>query len=175
MTVPILAFFNNKGGVGKTSLVYHMAWMYADMGRTVVAVDLDPQANLTAAFLDEQRIDELWNYLGYAPRTMFDAMSPLMRGVGDIETPDRQEITPRLHLIAGNLALLRGRPVTRVAVVPRAQRASVSRHDRVLESRAARGRGSLGGDRLDRSRPESRRHQPCGAHFIRSRDRSCRA
>ena len=59
MTVPILAFFNNKGGVGKTSLVYHMAWMYADLGRTVVAVDLDPQANLTAAFLDEERIEAL--------------------------------------------------------------------------------------------------------------------
>jgi cellulose biosynthesis protein BcsQ len=22
-----IAFFNNKGGVGKTSLVYHLAWM----------------------------------------------------------------------------------------------------------------------------------------------------
>ena len=27
-----LAFFNNKGGVGKTSLVYHLAWMYASRG-----------------------------------------------------------------------------------------------------------------------------------------------
>ena len=32
MTVPVVAFFNNKGGVGKTSLVYHLAWMYADGG-----------------------------------------------------------------------------------------------------------------------------------------------
>ncbi len=63
MTVPIVAFFNNKGGVGKTSLVYHMAWMYADMGRTVVAVDLDPQANLTAAFLDEESVETPGPYL----------------------------------------------------------------------------------------------------------------
>jgi len=31
MTVPVLAFFNNKSGVGKTSLVYHLAWMLSDM------------------------------------------------------------------------------------------------------------------------------------------------
>ena len=30
-----VAFFNNKGGVGKTSVVYHLAWMYADLGVTV--------------------------------------------------------------------------------------------------------------------------------------------
>ena len=26
-----IAIFNNKGGVGKTSLVYHLAWMYANL------------------------------------------------------------------------------------------------------------------------------------------------
>lgn len=35
-----IAFFNNKGGVGQTSLVYHLAWMYADLGVSVVAADL---------------------------------------------------------------------------------------------------------------------------------------
>ena len=55
-----IAFFNNNGGVGKTSLVYHLAWMYADLGVPVVAADLDPQANLTRMFLDEERLEELW-------------------------------------------------------------------------------------------------------------------
>ncbi len=36
MSVPVIAFFNNKGGVGKTSLVYHLAWMFADLGAKVV-------------------------------------------------------------------------------------------------------------------------------------------
>ena len=53
MNVPVLTFFNNKGGVGKTSLVYHLSWMYTRLRKRIVAVDLDPQANLTAAFLDE--------------------------------------------------------------------------------------------------------------------------
>ncbi|MDM8563863.1 ParA family protein, partial [Candidatus Marithioploca araucensis] len=51
MSLPILTFFNNKRGVGKTSLLYHLAWMFAELDKRVVAVDLDPQANLTAAFL----------------------------------------------------------------------------------------------------------------------------
>ncbi len=59
MTVPVLTFFNNKGGVGKTSLVFHLAWMLSAMGRRVVAVDLDPQANLTSAFLSEDELEEL--------------------------------------------------------------------------------------------------------------------
>lgn len=54
-----IAFFNNKGGVGKTSLVYHLAWMFTECGLKVLAVDLDPQANLTAMFLDEERLEEL--------------------------------------------------------------------------------------------------------------------
>lgn len=55
MTVPVVAFFNNKGGVGKTSVVYHLAWMMESRRLRVVAADLDPQANLTAVFLDEKR------------------------------------------------------------------------------------------------------------------------
>ncbi len=55
-----LAFFNNKGGVGKTSLVYHLAWMYAELGLPVLAADLDPQANLTSMCLDDNRLETLW-------------------------------------------------------------------------------------------------------------------
>jgi len=104
MTVPIVAFFNNRSGVGQTSLVYHMAWMNADLGRTVVAVDLDPQANLTAAFLDEERIEALWRG-GGDHGTIYDAMSALARGVRDLQTPVRETISTRLHLIASHLAV----------------------------------------------------------------------
>jgi len=34
--------------------------MYADLGLKVLAADLDPQANLTSAFLEEERLEELW-------------------------------------------------------------------------------------------------------------------
>ncbi|MFA7665153.1 MAG: ParA family protein [Burkholderiaceae bacterium] len=51
-----IVFFNNKGGVGKTSLVYHCAWMFAEQGLRVLAVDLDPQSNLSIMALDEERL-----------------------------------------------------------------------------------------------------------------------
>jgi cellulose biosynthesis protein BcsQ len=50
----------NKGGVGKTTLTYHLAHMMQRMGHRVLAVDLDPQSNLTAAFLDEDDLQVLW-------------------------------------------------------------------------------------------------------------------
>lgn len=54
-----LVFFNNKGGVGKTLLVYHLAWMFSELGVKVIAADLDPQANLSAMFLPEERLEDL--------------------------------------------------------------------------------------------------------------------
>ena len=55
-----IAFFNHSGGAGKTSLVYHCAWMWAEMGRRVLAVDLDPQSNLSMMAVDTDRLEELW-------------------------------------------------------------------------------------------------------------------
>lgn len=99
-----VAFFNNKGGVGKTSLVYHLAWMFADHGIKTLAVDLDPQANLTAMFLDEERLESLWPD-GEHPDTVYGAVRPILRGTGDIASPHIEKITEKLGLIAGDLGL----------------------------------------------------------------------
>ena len=108
MTIPVLTFFNNKGGVGKTSLVYHLAWILSQTGHRVLACDLDPQANLSAAFLDEEVLEALWGgeagEAGEAGRTIFECVRPLLK-VGDLLPPSLQEITPTLHLIPGDLAL----------------------------------------------------------------------
>ena len=99
-----VAFFNNKGGVGKTSLVYHLAWMYADLGVTVVAADLDPQANLTSMFLDEWEMDDLWS--SPPPReTVHGALLPLLEGTSDISTPVALMPRPALCLVPGDLSL----------------------------------------------------------------------
>ena len=101
-----IAFFNNKGGVGKTSLVYHLAWMFADRGIHTLAVDLDPQANLTAMFLNEDRLESLWPD-GEHPDTVFGTIQPILKGTGDIAQPHVEKITERLGLIAGDLGLSR--------------------------------------------------------------------
>ncbi len=106
MNAPIITFFNNKGGVGKTSLVYHLSWMLADLGHRVIAADLDPQANLTASFLDEERIEELWTTS--EARTIWSAIRPFVDDEGIIE-----QITPtttdeeRLVLLPSDLTLSR--------------------------------------------------------------------
>jgi len=99
-----VAFFNNKGGVGKTSLVYHLAWMYADLGLSVVAADLDPQANLTTMFLDDERLEALWNE-GGSRQTIYGALQPLLEGTGDVSAPHVEEVAPGLGLVVGDLAL----------------------------------------------------------------------
>ena len=103
MSVPILTFFNNKGGVGKTSLVYHLSWMFATLGRKVLAVDLDAQANLTSAFLEEDEIDDLWEKQT-GPTTIFRAIEPLTQ-VGDIQEPLLKSVARHLHLVPGDVAL----------------------------------------------------------------------
>jgi chromosome partitioning protein len=99
-----VAFFNNKGGVGKTTLVYHLAWMFADKGVKTLVADLDPQANLTSMFLDEDRLEELWPD-GEHPLTVFGAIRPILRGIGDIATPHVEHVHENLGLIPGDLGL----------------------------------------------------------------------
>jgi chromosome partitioning protein len=45
----IIAFFNQKGGTAKTTSTLNVAAALAERGRSVLAVDLDPQASLTMA------------------------------------------------------------------------------------------------------------------------------
>jgi cellulose biosynthesis protein BcsQ len=107
MSAPIITFFNNKGGVGKTSLVYHLAWMLAELGHRVVAADLDPQANLTAAFLDEERIEELWTSKGGTP-TIWSAIKPFVDGEGMIRAVEPETVPhENLRLVPGDLDLSR--------------------------------------------------------------------
>ncbi len=104
MSVPVLTFFNNKGGVGKTSLVYHLSWMLAEQGRRILAVDLDAQANLTAAFLDEDRLAALWDTSDQSANTVFQSIRPLL-DVGDFTPISYLAVSDRLALIPGDLAL----------------------------------------------------------------------
>lgn len=101
-----IAFFNNKGGVGKTSLVYHAAWMFTELGYRVLAVDLDPQSNLSIMALDEERLEALWPE-GDHPQTLFGAVNPLFGGTGDIGAAHIEALSDSLGLLVGDLALSR--------------------------------------------------------------------
>jgi chromosome partitioning protein len=98
-----LAFFNVTGGIGRTSLLYHLAHMFALRHHSVVAIDLDPQASLTDMFLPRDRVVDLWLVDG-GP-TAYSVMQPLIDGTGDLTTPTPQVIADRLALIPGDLRL----------------------------------------------------------------------
>jgi chromosome partitioning protein len=92
-----IAFFNNKGGVGKTTLVYHLAWMFSELGVRVLAADLDPQANLTAMSLSEDQLtliedDEI--------DSIYDVVAPVIS--------KGKDVYPKITEVAGDFALLPG-------------------------------------------------------------------
>ncbi len=100
----IIAFFNHKGSVGKTTLVHHIAWMYADLGLTVVAADLDPQADLTTRFLEEERLYKLWPD-GEHSQNILGTMSPILKGKDEIADIHLIPISDNIGLIVGDLGL----------------------------------------------------------------------
>ncbi|SCK12339.1 ParA family protein [Streptomyces sp. WMMB 322] len=121
-----IALFNNKGGVGKTTLTYHLAHMFRRLGLRVLAVDLDPQANLTSMCLDETEIEELWEdrdseliAQGAVPpalpgfsrvrpgQTIADAVKPILEGTGDIAPVEPAALMEELWLLPGSLDLSR--------------------------------------------------------------------
>jgi chromosome partitioning protein len=55
----IASFLNRKGGVGKTSSVFHLAGYYARSGRSVLVMDLDPQASLSQGFFGPRAVEAM--------------------------------------------------------------------------------------------------------------------
>lgn len=96
----IVAFAGHDSG----SLVYHLAWRYAEERHKVLAVDASPGCELTCRFFDETTRARLW-----APsvrRTFPDAVADAI--------VNRENPAPAvIHPIAPGLAMLAGRPSAR--------------------------------------------------------------
>lgn len=98
-----LVFFNNKGGVGKTTLVQHLGYALEKQGKRILFVDADPQCNLTSYICNDDQIDAFWN----KRTSIYNVVEPFVSGIGDINT----EISPykvsgkNIWLLPGDISL----------------------------------------------------------------------
>jgi len=107
--VTSIAFFNNKGGVGKTTLACNFAAHLArDKGQRVVVVDCDPQANATQLLLDDNSWEAIYeDRVASGERTVLRALRDIRAGdstvVADVELhrADRFQV----QVIAGHPSL----------------------------------------------------------------------
>ncbi|MGJ3258884.1 MAG: ParA family protein [Rhodospirillales bacterium] len=82
-----IAFFNNKGGVGKTTLLCNVAaFASLHLEKSVCVIDADPQCNATQYFFNETSLGQIFSDDGF---TILDIVDPLTQGEGfsqEIET-----------------------------------------------------------------------------------------
>lgn len=100
-----IVFFSNKGGVGNTTLVYHVAHMMVELGHRVLLLDLDPRSNLTAMCVPEDRLEELWPDQAEHPQTILGSVQPILRGLGDVQEPHVESVRDGLAIVPGDLGL----------------------------------------------------------------------
>lgn len=105
----IIGFFNNKGGVSKTTTCFNLGWGLAEKGNTVIMVDTDPQCNLTGMALEVDKGDLLpEDYRRLAESNLYDALKPALKSLGTkITTPTCKTVGNKdnLYLMAGSVKL----------------------------------------------------------------------
>ncbi|WP_275221483.1 ParA family protein [Citrobacter freundii] len=125
----IISVFNNKGGVGKTTLTYHIAQSMCEMGYKVLMIDGDPQCNLTIYSLNQDYIQDLWAEeddfidsgfdaaknkltseqfytIKNKPRSLHYILQPTQEGTGDHDVlPPPVKLRDNLDIIPGRLTL----------------------------------------------------------------------
>ncbi|MBU1089388.1 ParA family protein [Patescibacteria group bacterium] len=100
-----LVFCNNKGGVGKTTIAYHIACSFADKGYKTLMVDLDPQCNLTLHALGIGFFEE--NLFSKEKKTIYDVVRGFTEGETGIDLEIKpQSIRENLFIVPGDMDLV---------------------------------------------------------------------
>jgi cellulose biosynthesis protein BcsQ len=97
VSVPVVGVLGLRVGTGKTTLIYHLAWMFSELGIRTVVVDLDPQCTLTEHFFGSELTDMMLD-------EEQSILSGLVRWTGEGGHFDR----PPVHLLNDRIALMGG-------------------------------------------------------------------
>ena len=98
-----ISFFNNKGGVGKTTLSVHVGYMLEKLGKKVLFVDIDPQCNLTAHICDDNLTENAWSS---DRKSIYKAVEPIVTGAGDFKYFEPFQVNNKnIWLYIGDLLL----------------------------------------------------------------------
>jgi cellulose biosynthesis protein BcsQ len=121
----IISLFNNKGGVGKSTLGFHLGCALGELGKKVLLIDLDPQCNMTISGIFEEKLHQIWQEedsfiddYGSAvekegleailskPRSIHFLLKPTEDGLNELmEYPPVIKLYENVDLIPGRLSL----------------------------------------------------------------------
>lgn len=101
----VLALYNNKGGVSKTTTLFNIGVYLSKKNKRVLIVDCDPQCNMTELFFASN--EDAQNPDNDLPGTsIYKALLP--RFIGETATIDQSRIDISNHSLYDNLYLFRG-------------------------------------------------------------------
>ncbi len=110
-----IVFFNNKGGVGKTTLACNVAsYLQNETNLKIILIDADPQCNATQLYFSDNQIENIYNTID-SKNTLYYILKNIEDGESkineDFEILRKRESKYRTDIIVGhpNLSMLEDR------------------------------------------------------------------
>ena len=102
-----IAVFNNKGGVGKTTLLCNLAsYLQIKKNKKILVIDADPQCNASIYVTSDDELEKL--YSNSKTKTIYDIIRPLQRGnnyIGNSSIPIKSNENFGFDFILGDSRL----------------------------------------------------------------------
>ena len=102
----LIALFNHKGGVSKTTTTFGLGWAMANAGKRVLIVDGDPQCNLTGSvqgFMEPAQFEDF--YTKHPMANINAGVAPVFGAASSALAPAHvgKTLNPRLFLLGGHI------------------------------------------------------------------------